>query len=52
MPDFDMKFRDHEHFDDWFTLVYGEEDKFEFQYSLCHTGTPDSGGTQSAFLEE
>jgi hypothetical protein len=28
MPDFDMKFPDHKHFDDWKMIVYGEEDKF------------------------
>ena len=31
MPDFDMKFVDHKHFDDWKNIFYGEEDKFEFQ---------------------
>jgi hypothetical protein len=33
VPDMDMQFRDHEHMNDWSMVVYGEEDKYEFQYS-------------------
>ena len=47
MPDFDMKFKDHKHFDDWMNLYYGEEDKYTFQYYFIYSGTPDNGGNQS-----
>lgn len=33
MPDLDMQFKDHAHFNDWLNIVSGEEDKYEFQYS-------------------
>jgi hypothetical protein len=31
MPDLDMKFKDHSHMNDWLSIVYGQEDKYEFQ---------------------
>lgn len=52
MPDFDFKCEDHKHFDDWKNIVYGEEDKYEFQYLPFHVDTRDSGGTPSGFQGE
>jgi hypothetical protein len=52
MPDFDMKFKDHEHFDDWINIIYGEEDKYTFQYLHCHLDTLDNGGMLSEFQAE
>jgi hypothetical protein len=44
MPDFDMKFPDHEHFDEWKNIYYGEEDKFEFQYLTSYKDILANGG--------
>jgi hypothetical protein len=52
MPDFDMKFADHKHFDEWANIYYTEKDKFEFQYSNNYEDTRASGGTPSEYLEE
>jgi hypothetical protein len=45
MPNFEMGFKDHHHTNDWLTIYEGEEDKYEFQYSLLHSGILDNGGT-------
>ena len=31
MPDFDMRMKDHVHFDAWLHLSFNEQDKYEFQ---------------------
>ena len=31
MPDFDMGFKDHHHFDAWLHLSFNEQEKYEFQ---------------------
>lgn len=28
IPDLDMKFKDHQHMDDWLMLAFGQEDKY------------------------
>lgn len=52
LPDFDMKFEDHKHFNDWNTIVYGELDKYEFQYKNNNKGIQVNGGTLSGFQVE
>ena len=45
MPDFDMGFRDHKHFDPWLNIAYQEEEKYEFQYIVGYADILGNGGT-------